>query len=76
MPLIQRNNPGDDQMSFYLLDDLSYTRQQAKDDPNGKATYPWSDAYEINRVSGDCEYCPKCGRPTTLTSFKAALYTI
>lgn len=57
-------------MSFYVLDDLMYSRQQAKENPNGRSKMPWCDAYDVHRVSGEGESCPLCGRPTTARSWE------
>jgi len=49
-------------MILYVIDDLIESREAAKLDPDSQYVGKWADAWEIDRVNGDTEKCPKCGR--------------
>lgn len=53
-------------MSFFLTDDLKGDLSIAKKSPSKQYVGDWCDAWEVDRVSGDCDYCPVCGRPVSM----------
>lgn len=53
-------------MGFYVFDDFKKDSFQAKENPNAQYISSWCDAFELNRLNGDGEKCPVCGRPVSM----------
>jgi rubrerythrin len=53
-------------LQFYVSDDLKDDLEQYKKDPNAQYVWKWCDAWEVDRVNGDSEKCPVCGRHVSM----------
>jgi len=53
-------------MEFYRFDDLSHIKDLCKNDSGKQYVSEWCDAWPVDRVDGDAEKCPLCGRYTSM----------
>ncbi len=56
-------------MDFYILS-LTSEREPSQD-PNSQVRNRWSVAWEVDRLYGDSEKCPVCGRHASMLSWEA-----
>ena len=48
--------------NFYIFDDLKNNVERTRENPDAQYVGRWCDAWEVDRVNGESEKCPLCGR--------------